>query len=572
MLENQNNENTDLNNESSENNNGISQENSDIKVENPEMEPADTETAEVSGTENIPSGQLPAAEETENAVSGQVSEPETENMDQEQAEGMEQEQAESPTMSYAQDGEPVGLHKLGRKHLKHMNAYVKALCCAIIFGLVAGGIMMGFMAAGNHMGASISTTTANLSTASSSTSSSTSSSSSSTTYSVSQIAKSCTSSVVAITNQSVSEVQSIFGGTQEQESESAGSGVIIGKNSTELLIVTNYHVIEGSDTLTVAFSTSKDAVCKAEVKGTDSDNDLAVIAVKLSDISDTVLKGVSVATIDSSGDSSVGDQVVAIGNALGSGQSITTGIISALNREVTVDDGTTEKLLQTDAAINPGNSGGALFNMQGELIAINTAKYSDTSVEGMGFAIPMTKAESIIKKLMNEETKQKLTSGYGYLGISGNDVDSTISEQYSVPEGVYVASVSSGSAADNAGIKTGDIITAFNGESVSSMSELKTDLQYYKAGTTVKVTIERSNGKNGYTKKVVSVTLDKAPTTSSSSSSSDSSSSSNGSTGSSGSDSGSSTSPYSFGSGSSGSSSGSSGSSSGSSIYGSGSN
>lgn len=400
--------------------------------------------------------------------------------------------------------------KAEKKHRKSMNVYAKVLCCAILFGAVSGGMIMGSFAIGTNVikpEASVETTAAKLSTAAAENGGSDQGSTAGTGYSVSQVANQCKSSVVAITNQSVSEVQTMFG-TMQQESTGSGSGVIIGKNDTELLIATNYHVIENAEELTACFNDSEDAVFKANVKGTDPDNDLAVIAIKLSDISEDVLNSISIATIGDSGSLAVGDQVVAIGNALGLGQSVTSGWVSALEREVTIED-STATLLQTDAAINPGNSGGGLFNMKGELVGINSAKYASEQVEGMGFAIPMSTAQSIIEDLMNRETREKLDSNYGYLNISGQDVSEEATAMYGIPQGAYVASVSEGGAAANAGIQQGDIITALGGNKVSGISELKDQLQYYKAGEQVEITFQR-NGENGYTEQTVTVTLDNA--------------------------------------------------------------
>lgn len=400
--------------------------------------------------------------------------------------------------------------KAEKKHRKSMNVYAKVLCCAILFGAVSGGMIMGSFAIGTNVikpEASVETTAAKLSTAAAENGGSDQGSTAGTGYSVSQVANQCKSSVVAITNQSVSEVQTMFG-TMQQESTGSGSGVIIGKNDTELLIATNYHVIENAEELTACFNDSEDAVFKANVKGTDPDNDLAVIAIKLSDISEDVLNSISIATIGDSGSLAVGDQVVAIGNALGLGQSVTSGWVSALEREVTIED-STATLLQTDAAINPGNSGGGLFNMKGELVGINSAKYASEQVEGMGFAIPMSTAQSIIEDLMNRETREKLDSNYGYLNISGQDVSEEATAMYGDPAGAYVASVSEGGAAANAGIQQGDIITALGGNKVSGISELKDQLQYYKAGEQVEITFQR-NGENGYTEQTVTVTLDNA--------------------------------------------------------------
>lgn len=401
--------------------------------------------------------------------------------------------------------------KQKRKHKRSMNLYAKVICCAILFGAISGGMVLGSFMIGKN--AVKTTPTANLETnaaklSTSSGSKSGSSSSSGDTYTVAQIAEQCKSSVVAITNQSVQEVQTMFG-TMQQQSTGSGSGVIIGKNDTELLIATNNHVVSGAESLTVCFNDDKDAVFDAKIKGTDADNDLAVIAIKLSDISEDVLNSISVATLGDSTQMEVGDQVVAIGNALGFGQSVTSGVISALDREVTIDD-TTATLMQTDAAINPGNSGGALFNMKGEVIGINSAKYASDQVEGMGFAIPMAKAQSIIENLMNQETRDKLTSDYGFLNITGQDVSSDVAEMYSIPEGVYVSGTTDGGAAANAGIQKGDIITKLGNTTITSISQLKEELQYYKAGETVEITLQRNTDNKGYQEQTVKGTLDNA--------------------------------------------------------------
>ena len=415
--------------------------------------------------------------------------------------------------------------KQKRKHKRSMNLYAKVICCAILFGAISGGMVLGsFMIGKNAVKTTASSTTLETNAAKLSTSSGSkngSSSSSGDTYTVAQIAEQCKSSVVAITNQSVQEVQTMFG-TMQQQSTGSGSGVIIGKNDTELLIATNNHVVSGAESLTVCFNDDKDAVFDAKIKGTDADNDLAVIAIKLSDISEYVLNSISVATLGDSTQMEVGDQVVAIGNALGFGQSVTSGVISALDREVTIDD-TTATLMQTDAAINPGNSGGALFNMKGEVIGINSAKYASDQVEGMGFAIPMAKAQGIIENLMNQETRDKLTSDYGFLNITGQDVSSDVAEMYGIPEGVYVSGTTDGGAAANAGIQKGDIITKLGNTTITSISQLKEELQYYKAGETVEITLQRNTDNKGYQEQTVKVTLDNASEQSNTTSQSDSS-------------------------------------------------
>ena len=323
--------------------------------------------------------------------------------------------------------------------------------------------------------------------------------------SVSTIAEAAMPSLVAITNKSVQEMQSMFGQTQAYESESSGSGIIIGKTDTELLMVTNNHVVSGAQDLSVGFA--DESVAEAAVKGTDADHDIAVIAVKLSDLSEDTLSAIKVIEIGSSSNLEVGEQVVAIGNALGYGQSVTTGIVSALNREVTIDN-TANTLIQTDAAINPGNSGGALLNMSGQLVGINSAKYSDTSVEGMGYAIPVDDVVDIIENLMNRQVRtEKAAEGErGFLGISGQDVTSEVSQAYDMPKGVYITSVETGSAAEQVGLQKGDIITKFDGTSVSALADLKEQLAYYKTGEQVEITYStRENGQ--YAEKTATVTL-----------------------------------------------------------------
>ena len=336
---------------------------------------------------------------------------------------------------------------------------------------------------------------------------------------VSDIAAEGMKSVVSITTKSVQDVQNYlgyygFGGSQgyttQQEVEGSGSGIIVGKNDDNLLIATNYHVVSGADTVSVTCIDGE--TYEATVNGYDEDKDLAVVSVALSDISDDTMDQIQVATMGSSDDLKVGEQVVAIGNALGYGQSVTTGIVSAKNRKLNSDgseeseDSDAVNLIQTDAAINPGNSGGALLNTAGEVIGINSVKYSDTSVEGIGYAIPMDTAKPIIEELITKEKVDESNSAY--LGIVGVDVTSDVAKTYNMPTGVYVAQVMEGAAAEQAGIQKGDIITKFDGKDVTSMEELSYNMQYYAAGTTVDVVIERSS--NGqYEEQTISVTLGK---------------------------------------------------------------
>lgn len=335
---------------------------------------------------------------------------------------------------------------------------------------------------------------------------------SSVTSDISTIVENAMPSIVSITNMSVQKVQSFFGSYQEVPSESAGSGIIIGQNDSELLVVTNNHVVENSETLTVTFC--NDESVEAAVKGTDSARDLAVVAVPLDSIPDDTMKQIKTAVIGDSDSLKVGEPAIAIGNALGYGQSVTTGIISAKERTI---DGYDGDYIQTDAAINPGNSGGALLNINGELIGINSAKISDSTVEGMGFAIPISDVSDIIENLMNKETRTKVDEDeQGYLGIKGYDVNETGAQMYNMPTGVYIAEVTEGGAAEKAGLSKGTIITAFDGSSVSSKDSLKGQMAYYKAGETVTITVQVPENNGEYTESKVEVTLTKAPTATSS--------------------------------------------------------
>ena len=320
---------------------------------------------------------------------------------------------------------------------------------------------------------------------------------------VADIADNAMPSVVSITNMSVQQVQSFFGGIQERESQSAGSGIIIGQNDKELLIVTNNHVVEGSDTLTVSFIDEESV--EANVKGTDAGKDLAIIAVELDKIKNSTMEKIAVATLGDSEQIQVGEEAIAIGNALGYGQSVTRGIISATGRSI---DGIDSSLIQTDAAINPGNSGGALLNAKGEVIGINTAKAAMNAVEGMGYAIPVSEARETIETLMNRETRTKVAENErGYLGIRGEDVSQDISQMYNMPTGVYIAESIKGGGADRAGITKGSVITALNGISVTGMESLQEQLQYYKIGEKVTVTVQVPGNDGEYKSQDVDVVL-----------------------------------------------------------------
>lgn len=354
---------------------------------------------------------------------------------------------------------------------------------------------------------------------------------------VAGVAQAAMPSVVAITSVSIQEIPSFFGygfggfGYEEYPSTGSGSGIIVGENDNELLIATNNHVVEGATTLSVCFIGNdvvnaeaetanlasgdgdinvEDAV-SAKIKGTDPDNDLAVVSVDKSDIPSDTMDQIKIAQIGSSDDLMVGEQVVAIGNALGYGQSVTSGWISALNRSVEMDSGTTAELIQTDAAINPGNSGGALLNLNGELIGINSAKYADNAVEGMGYAIPISKAQPILEELMNRKTRDKVEeSKAAYLGITPADLTATAIQMYNMPAGVFITDVARDGAAERAGICTGDIIVKLDGQKVSGTEDLADHLQYYTAGETVDIVISRADS-GEYKEQTVQVILDSRP-------------------------------------------------------------
>lgn len=311
---------------------------------------------------------------------------------------------------------------------------------------------------------------------------------------------------VSITNNFVEEVQDFWGQTYSQNETASGSGIIIGENDTELLIVTNNHVVDGSEELYVQFIDGSSA--EAQVKGTDSAVDLAVIAVKLSGIEPDTKAAICVAQMGDSDNLQIGEPAIAIGNALGYGQSVTTGVISALNRSLEVSEtGTSNALIQTDAAINPGNSGGALLNIRGEVVGINSNKIGGAAVEGMGYAIPISTAKPIISELMLRETKDKVNEEErGYLGISCINVTSDLSANFNMPEGIFVAEVYEGTGAEMAGLVRGDIITEFDGITVKNQNELTARMEYYKVGETVEITIMQGSP-NGYQPKKVTVTL-----------------------------------------------------------------
>lgn len=333
--------------------------------------------------------------------------------------------------------------------------------------------------------------------------------SSTVTSDVSGIVEQAMPSIVSITNMSIQEVQNFFGQTQEQESESLGSGIIIQQSDTELLIATNNHVVEGADTLTVTFVDEENV--EANIKGTDPSKDLAIVAVPLESIKDSTMEIIAIATLGDSNEVQVGEPAIAIGNALGYGQSVTTGIISATNRQIDMD-GFDSELIQTDAAINPGNSGGALLNANGAVIGINTAKINSSVAEGMGYAIPISDASEVLTNLMNRETRERVSDeARGYLGITGQDVSSDIGEAYNMPTGVYISEVTKGSGAEQAGLSRGSIITGMEGVTIDSMETLQDQLSYYAVGETVELTVQVPASGGEYEEQTVSVTLGANP-------------------------------------------------------------
>lgn len=403
-----------------------------------------------------------------------------------------------------------------KKSKKKMPKAIAIVGLALLFGVVSSATFLTSNIVGSKiLGLDTSSTKKGDAKTSTPVTSSLSKSSSVITSDVSAIVDSAMPSVVSITNLSIQQVRSFFGGVYQQEMQSAGTGIIISQTDEELLIVTNYHVVQGSENLTVAFSDETSA--EAHVKGSSPDHDVAVIAVPKNQVSADTMNYIAVATLGDSTQIKVGEPAIAIGNALGYGQSVTTGVISAVDREVKAEDesgqeiGSAVKMIQTDAAINEGNSGGALLNVNGEVIGINSSKLAGTRIEGMGYAIPISDVSDIIDNLMNQKTKYKVAEGsQGYIGIEGYDVVSEIEQRYHMPVGVYVDVVIEGGGADRAGITRGNIITAINGSGVDGMSALKKELTYYAIGETVTLTVQIPENNGEYTEREVEVTLGKA--------------------------------------------------------------
>ena len=424
---------------------------------------------------------------------------------------------------YLDPKKPIKQKKPKKEHPK-LKKFLCVVALAVVFGLVSGVVFQGtsYLVSQRFQTENTEETseTSEEATATSLKSGdevldSTSISTATTVTDVSDIVDNVMPAIVQVTNMSIVEYRNWFGESYEKEYESAGSGIIIKQDSDYIYIVTNNHVVEGASSLTITFV--DESAVEAEVQGTDPNTDLAIVKVKMSNVDSSTLNAIKLASIGSSSDLKVGSSAVVIGNALGYGQSVTTGVISALNREVTFqnNDGSSysQELIQTDAAVNPGNSGGALLNMNGEVVGIVSAKYSDTEVEGMGYAIPITKASQVIEDLMNLQTasveESASTEGNGaYLGIMGVDVDALNAVQYHMPQGIFVARVISGTGADKAGLEKKDVITALNQTRVTSMEELQSLLASYNVGDTVELTVARYA--NNYTEETVKVVLSKA--------------------------------------------------------------
>lgn len=396
---------------------------------------------------------------------------------------------------YGQQTPEQDPHKKSPKKRKGVKTVAAVTGLAVLFGGIAGGAFYGV----NYLVGGSGSSSNQI--AQADTASLTQVSSGTTDTDLTDLVKASMPFVVSIQNMSVEEVQNFFGGTSQQESTSVGSGIIIGENDTELLIVTNAHVVENANTLTVTFN--DDTSLEANIKGSDSDKDLAVVAVPLDSISSDTKSAIKTATLGDSDALQVGEEVIAIGNALGYGQSVTNGIVSAKDREISGYDGT---LIQTNAAINPGNSGGALLNTKGEVIGINCAKISDSSVEGMGYAIPVSEVSDIIQNLMNQQTKTRVSEEeQGSLGVQVMDIDETTAERYGMPQGVYITGLTQDNT--DSDLQRGYIITALNGTTITDTSDLQNELGYYRAGEDVTLTVQSAGSDGEYTSQDITVTL-----------------------------------------------------------------
>lgn len=387
---------------------------------------------------------------------------------------------------------------------------------AVLFGAVSGGVMTGVNYLGTRLAGGYSTPTAQVQpqiqqVAPAVTTQDGNGGATTVTAvtDVSGIVENVMPSVVAINDTMTVQQRDFFGMPQTYQAQSSGSGIIINQTDTELLIATNNHVVDGAQDLKVTFVDTNDV--NAAVKGTDSASDLAIVAVQLKDIPSDTMSKIKVASLGNSDDIKVGQQVVAIGNALGYGQSVTVGYVSALNREITDSNGISRTFIQTDAAINPGNSGGALIDLNGNVIGINAAKTASTEVEGIGFAIPISKAQEILNELMTKKTRVAVDeSAQGYLGIQGTNIDASAAQEFGMPVGIYVYKIVDGGAAASSGLKEKDIITKFDGQSVTNMEQLKQMLTYYEGGSTITLTVQ-SLVNGAYSEHDVQITLGTKP-------------------------------------------------------------
>lgn len=446
---------------------------------------------------------------------------------------MTDEENRTPQYGYYQVEERLQSPAPPQKKKKKQSSFAKKLgatvVLAAVFGLVASGVFLSVNAVfqdrvQQSTPLAMTETVSDVSTGEAADAAGTAASGT-----VASVAEAAMPSVVAITSVSIQEIPSFFGyGYRSYSSTGSGSGIIVGENDDELLIATNNHVVEGANTLSVCFigddvvdaeeetmnlvtgdgDLNVENAVTASVKGTDADNDLAVVAVNKSEIPEETMNQIRIAQLGNSDALVMGEQVVAIGNALGYGQSVTSGYVSALDRTVTLDDGAAASMIQTDAAINPGNSGGALLNMQGELIGINSAKYADNAVEGIGYAIPISKAQPILEELMNRKTRTTKVeeSNMAYLGVSSTDLSAEAQQMYNMPAGAFVLEIAEGEAADQAGIQTGDIIVKLDGQKISKRMDLLEQLQYYEAGEQVEIVVARAS-RGAYVEQTILVTL-----------------------------------------------------------------
>ncbi len=477
--------------------------------QNEEIQNTENDSKEVDGVDTEP--EKDTLEEKHQSYYGGSYHGDWKNYQRQNQDGKTEEQ--SQYSQYQLDSEFSEEMRKSKKNNGMFRSVCKTVACAVIFGVVAGAVMFGVNKVTNHFWgedepikqvSNVQLSQGNTAKEENKEENATQGS----VYTVSQVAESCMPSVVSITNASVTTVKNYFGGTQKYESKSSGSGIIVGQNEIELLIATNNHVIDGAETITIAFC--DESVYEAQKKGSASNADLAVVAVKLSDMTKETLEAIRIIQIAKAEDIHIGEQVVAIGNALGYGQSVTSGWVSAVDRSVEDEDGNTaDHLIQTDAAINPGNSGGALLNMRGELIGINSAKINSTQVEGMGYAISIGKAEPILNELMNLKTRYKVSKDKAsYIGVSCQNVEAIITQMYGIPAGAFIGEVEENGPSYKAGMKKSDVIVKFDGQAITSATQLVELLEYYEAGEVIEVIVARAS-EGGYKDVTLTITLGK---------------------------------------------------------------